>query len=69
MRPCAASPGSGGGDGVGVQFRLYQQSGSGKTDQSLRRVALNGAALDKVRDTTRLRRLRAKWIKNGRQMH
>ena len=45
------SPGSAASGGVDVHFRLYQQSGSGSMERLLRRVALSGSALDKVRGT------------------
>ena len=44
----AMSSGSAGNSAVDLQFRLYQQKDSGNLDQSLRRVALTGSALDKV---------------------
>ena len=37
-----------GSGAVDVHFRVYQQTESGSMDQSLRRVALTGTAIDKV---------------------
>ena len=62
--PCTASPGSAESGSVNVHFRLYQQSGSGSMKHSLRRVALNGSALDKVcgtQDAAAYRRAQHMW--------
>lgn len=51
-----------------MHFRLYQQSGSGGMEQSLRRVALNGSALDKVRgaqDFAAMSPSVSVWVRNA----